>query len=67
MSMNSDPGLPTHVQRYLHERKIKPEDLPANVLETLSGLSLGEVALLQVIGSELRRVDLDTEIVAAIH
>ena len=67
MSDQSGFVLPTHVVRYLRNQKVDPDQLPDNVRETLSELSLGEVALLALVGAELREADLDVEIIARIH
>ena len=67
MSDQSGIVLPTHVVRYLRKQKVDPDQLPDNVRETLSELSLGEVALLALVGAELREADLDVEIIARIH
>lgn len=48
-------GLPKHVVKYLEANDVDPNDLPDEVKETLAGLSLGEVALLQVVGDNLRQ------------
>ena len=53
--------LPRHVLRYLEDNEVDPNDLPDEVIETLAGLSLGEVALLKVVGETLRRNMDDTE------
>ena len=67
MPENGGFDLPTHVVRYLRNQEVDPNKLPDNVRETLSELSLGEVALLALIGAELREAGLDTETIARIH
>lgn len=59
--------LPRHVLRYLEDNEVDPNDLPDEVIETLAGLSLGEVALLKVVGETLRRNMDDTETIAMVH
>jgi hypothetical protein len=58
-------GMPHHVLKYLKESGVEPSDLPDEVKETLAGLSLGEVALLKVVGKSLK--GLDTEMICKIH
>ena len=60
--------LPRHVLRYLEDNEVDPNDLPDEVIETLAGLSLGEVALLQVVGDSLRRNVQDNDaLIAMVH
>lgn len=60
-------GLPKHVVKYLEANDVDPNDLPDDVKEMLAGLSLGEVALLQVVGDTLRRSGADREMIVAVH
>jgi len=59
-------SLPAHVVKYLKNNDVEPSQLPPDVLETLAGLSLGEVALLQVVGDTLQSVE-DKKVVLRVH
>lgn len=52
-------GMPNHVLKYLKKNGVDPNDLPNKVKETLAGLSVGEVALLQVVKDSLKGADKD--------
>jgi hypothetical protein len=60
-------ALPNHVLKYLKQNGVDPKLLPAEVEETLAGLSLGEVALLKVVGDSLRGSDLSKELIVKVH
>jgi hypothetical protein len=64
---SSGRELPRHVREYLESRDVELSKLPENVLETFAGLSTREVEFLAFIGAELRRSDLDIEVIARIH
>jgi hypothetical protein len=59
-------SLPSHVVKYLERNGVDPSKLPPDVVETFAGLSVGEVALLQVIGDSLQSVK-DKEVVLRVH
>jgi hypothetical protein len=63
--MEHSSGLPNHVLKYLEESDVDVSALPDEVKATLAGLSLGEAALLKVVGQSLQ--GLDTEMIAKIH
>jgi hypothetical protein len=65
--MSDWSGLPRHVLRYLEANGVDPNDLPDEVRETFAGLSLGEVALLQVVGDSLRGSSLGEDIIIKVH
>jgi hypothetical protein len=58
-------GMPNHVLKYLEENGVDPNDLPDEVKETLASLSLGEVALLEVVGDSLQ--GLDKDLIVKVH
>lgn len=58
-------GMPNHVMRYLEENEVNPNDLPQEVKETLAALSLGEVALLKIVGDSLQ--GLDKDVICKVH
>ena len=63
----SGSQLPPHVKRYLDKSKVRGDDLPAEVLEFLGGLSVGEIALLTLLGEALREAGVSTETAANVH
>jgi hypothetical protein len=60
-----DSGIPRHVAKYLKDNDVDLNELPDEVKETLAALSLGEVALLKVVGKSLK--GLDQEMICKIH
>ena len=66
--MTSGPGaqLPNHVVKYLERNEVAPSELTPEALETFAGLSVGEVALLKLVGKSLDGVE-DKSVVLRIH
>jgi hypothetical protein len=57
--MTNGPGapLPKHVAKYLERNEVVPSELTPEALETFAGLSVGEVALLKLVGKSLEGTD----------
>jgi hypothetical protein len=67
--MTNGPGaaqLPKHVVQYLQRNGVSPNDLTPEALETLAGLTSGELALLQYVGDSLKSVE-DKNVVLRVH
>jgi hypothetical protein len=66
--MTNGPGaqLPNHVLKYLEKKDVDPSQLTPEALETLAGLSIGEVAVLKIVGKSLEGVE-DKDVALRVH
>ncbi len=63
--MGHESGLPNHVLRYLRRIEVDPSDLSDEARETLAGLSVGELGLLETVKNSMK--DDDDNVMLRVH
>lgn len=61
------PKVPPYVLGYLRRQKVELEDLPEDVVDLFAGLSAGELAVIELVGTLLRDADVDTSVIVRVH
>ena len=61
------PKVPPYVLAYLRRQKVELEDLPEDVVDLFAGLSAGELAVIELVGTLLQDADVDTSVIVRVH
>jgi hypothetical protein len=59
--------VPPYVLKYLERQQVEPEDLPDDVVDLFAGLSAGELALVDLIGTTLQDAGVDASVIVRVH